>query len=186
MRPGTLGLTRRGVRPPSVGEALSVEPPREQWVLREAPGGRNEEDASLPSRTRWDPRVPVTTTHGAPRLEPGAVIAVATAACSRQVRRAGRPRRCEISSSGPVPFILGRCHSLRASGARCREHGVNRAKPASGRASRPAEPAACARGQFQPQDAPARSDSGRLVPRVPPPASACILGLGGEVAGGSH
>lgn len=58
MRPGTLGLTRRGVRPPSVGEALSVEPPREQRVLREAPGGRNEEDASLPSRTRWDPRVP--------------------------------------------------------------------------------------------------------------------------------
>lgn len=58
MLPGTLGLTRRGVRPPSVGEALSVEPPREQRVLREVPGGRNEEDASLPSRTRWDPRVP--------------------------------------------------------------------------------------------------------------------------------
>lgn len=36
MRPGTLRLTRRGVRPPSVGEALSVEPPRERRVLREA------------------------------------------------------------------------------------------------------------------------------------------------------
>lgn len=183
MLPGTLGLTRRGVRPPSVGEALSVEPPRERRVLREA-GMRK--TPSLPSRTRWDPRVPVTTTHGAPRLEPAAVIAVATAACSRQVRRAGRPRRCEISSSDPVPFILGRCHLLRASGARCREHGVNRAKPASGRVSRPAEPAACSRGQFRPRDAPARSDSGRLVPRVPPPASARILGLSREVAGGSH
>lgn len=180
MLPGTLGLTRRGVRPPPVGEALSVEPPRERRVLREAGMRKTHLCPQGPAGT------PVFPTHGAPRLEPAAVIAVATAVCSRQVRRAGRPRRCEISSSGPVPFILGRCHSLRASGARCREHGVNRAKPASGRASRPAEPAACARGQFRPRDAPARSDSGRLVPRVPPPASARILGLSGEVAGGSH
>lgn len=123
MRPGTLGLTRRGVRPPSVGEALSVEPPRERRVLREAGMRKTHLCPQGPAGT------PVFPTHGAPRLEPAAVIAVATAACSRQVQRAGRPRRCEISSSGPVPFILGRCHSLRASGARCRE-GVNGAKPA--------------------------------------------------------